>query len=140
MAKRPARSRASTRLPKTLAGVITAIVLAAVAAPGVKPDWFHGKLSAPPRARPPAARTAPPPGDLPHTPSTFTAAKRALYEQVYADRRVTFYCGCPVPAPTRAEVDLAGSRLEALVGCRKSFDRYRWLPYSGVNRRKPHGP
>ena len=31
-------------------------------------------------------------------------------------------------------------RLLALVGCRKSFDRYRWMPYSGVNRRKPHGP
>ena len=28
-----------------------------------------------------------------------------------------------------------------LVGCRKSFDRYRWLcPIVGVNRRKPHGP
>ena len=80
MAKRPARSRASTRLPKTLAGVITAIVLAVLAALGVKTDWFHGKPSAPPTERPTAARTAPPPGNLPHTPSTFTAAQRALYE------------------------------------------------------------
>ena len=93
MAPRP-RSRPSTRLPKTLTGVITAIVLAVLAALGVKTDWFHGKPSAPPTERPPAARTAPPPGNLPHTPSTFTAAKKALYDQVYPDHRVTFYCGC----------------------------------------------
>jgi deoxyribonuclease-1 len=112
MAKRPARSRASTRLPKTLAGVITAIVLAVLAALGVKTDWFHGKPSAPPTERPPAARTAPPPGNLPHTPSTFTAAKRALYEQVYADHRVTFYCGCRYDADRR--IDLASCGLQAL--------------------------
>jgi hypothetical protein len=40
MAKRT--TRASTRLPKTLTGVITAIVLAVLAALGVKTDWFHG--------------------------------------------------------------------------------------------------
>ena len=57
MAKRPARSRASTRLPKTLAGVITAIVLAVLAALGVKTDWFH-KPSAPPTERPTAGSVA----------------------------------------------------------------------------------
>ena len=90
MAQRPTRSRASTRLPKTLAGVITAIVLAVLAALGVKTDWFH-KPSAPPTERPTAARTTPPPGELPRTPGTFTAAKKALYDRVYADHRVTFY-------------------------------------------------
>ena len=29
--------------------------------------------------------------------------------------------------------------LITLVGCRRSFDRYRWIPYGGINRRKPHG-
>jgi deoxyribonuclease-1 len=111
MAQRPTRSRASTRLPKTITGVITAIVLAVLAALGVKTDWFH-KPSAPPTERPTAARSTPPPGDLPHTPSTFTAAKKALYDQVYFDHRVTFYCGCTY-SPDR-QIDLASCGLQAL--------------------------
>lgn len=87
-------------------------MLAVLGALGIKTDWFHGKPSAPPTERPPAARPAPPPGNLPHTPSTFTAAKRALYEQVYFDHRVTFYCGCTY-SPDR-QVDLASCGLEAL--------------------------
>jgi len=112
MAQRPTRSRASTRLPKTLAGVITAIALAVLAALGVKTDWFHGKPAAPPTERPTATRAAPPPGHLPNTPSTFTAAKRALYEQVYFDHRMTFYCGCTY-SPDR-QIDLASCGLQAL--------------------------
>lgn len=112
MAKRPTRSRASTRLPKTLAGVITAIVLAVLAALGVKTDWFHGKPAAPPTERPTATRSTPPPGNLPNTPSTFTAAKKALYDQVYFDHRVTFYCGCRYDADR--QIDLASCGLQAL--------------------------
>ena len=93
MARRP-RSRTARAFPKTLTGILASIALAVLAALGVKTDGFHRKPSAPPTERPTAARTAPPPGDLPRTPSTFTAAKRALYDQVYADHRVTFYCGC----------------------------------------------
>jgi len=111
MAQRPTRSRASTRLPKTLAGVITAIVLAVLAALGIKTDWFH-KPSAPPTERPTAARSTPPPGNLPHTPNTFTAAKKALYDQVYADHRVTFYCGCAYSSDR--QIDLASCGLTAL--------------------------
>lgn len=32
--------------------------------------------------------------DLPHTASTFSDAKRWLYEQVYYDHQKTFYCNC----------------------------------------------
>lgn len=110
MAKRSTRSRASTRLPKTLAGVITAIALAVLAALGVKTDWFHGKPAAPPTERPTATKTTP--GNLPNTPSTFTAAKKVLYDQVYADHRVTFYCGCAY-SPDR-QIDLASCGLTAL--------------------------
>ena len=113
MAPRP-RSRPSTRLPKTLTGVITAIVLAVLAALGVKTDWFHGKPSAPPTERPPVSTTtpAPAPGNLPHTPGSFEAAKKILYAQVYADHRVTFYCGCRYDASK--QVDLGSCGLEAL--------------------------
>ncbi len=111
MAKRPTRSRASTRLLKTLTGVITALVLAVLAALGVKTDWFQ-KPSAPPTERPTAARSTPPPGNLPNTPSTFTAAKKALYDQVYADHRVTFYCGCAYNSDR--QIDLASCGLTAL--------------------------
>ena len=112
MAKRPIRP--STRLPKTLAGVITALVLAVLAALGVKTDWFHGKPSASPTERPPVSTTtpAPTPGNLPHTPASFDAAKKILYAQVYADHRVTFYCGCTY-SPDR-QVDLASCGLETL--------------------------
>lgn len=114
MARRSTRSRtarASTRLPKTLTGILASIALAVLAALGIKTDWFH-KPSAPPVERPTATRAAPPPGDLPHTPSTFTAAKKALYDQVYPDHRVTFYCGCAYD-PDR-QIDLASCGLQAL--------------------------
>jgi len=112
MAKRSTRSRASTRLPKTITGIITAIALAVLAALGIQTDWFHGKPAAPPTERPPVARTTPPPGNLPNTPGTFTAAKKALYEQVYADHRITFYCGCRYDADRR--IDLGSCGLESL--------------------------
>ena len=114
MARRP-RSRTARAFPKTLTGILATIalaVLAVLAALGVKTDWFHGKPSAPPTERPTAARTTPPPGELPRTPGTFTAAKKALYDRVYADRRVTFYCGCAYDANRR--IDLASCGLQAL--------------------------
>jgi len=43
---------------------------------------------------PSPATAAPVSNDLPRTASTFTAAKKALYDQVYFDHRITFYCGC----------------------------------------------
>jgi deoxyribonuclease-1 len=97
-------------LPKTLTGIITAIVLAVLAALGVKTDWFHEKPSAPSTERPTATKT--PPGNLPNTPGTFTAAKKALYEQIYHDHRITFYCGCAY-SPDR-QIDLASCGLQAL--------------------------
>ena len=116
MARRP-RSRTARAFPKTLTGILATIalaVLAILAALGVKTDWFHGKPSAPPTERPTAARTTPPPGELPRTPSTFTAAKKALYDRVYADHRVTFYCGCAYGADR--QIDLGSCGLESLAG------------------------
>jgi deoxyribonuclease-1 len=107
MAPRP---RASTRFSKTLTGIITAIALAVLAALGVKTDWFHEKPAAPPTERPTTTKT--PPGNLPNTSSTFTAAKKVLYEQIYHDHRTTFYCGCAY-SPDR-KIDLASCGLTAL--------------------------
>jgi deoxyribonuclease-1 len=112
MAQRSTRSRTARSVPKTLTGAIAAIALAALAALGVKTGWFHGKPPAPPTERPTAARTPVPPGDLPNTPGTFTAAKKALYERVYFDRRVTFYCGCAYSSDR--QIDLASCGLTAL--------------------------
>jgi deoxyribonuclease-1 len=111
MAKRTARP-GTRRIPKTLTGILASIALAVLAALGVKTDWFHGKPSAPPTQRPTAARTPAPPGHLPNTPGTFTAAKKALYDRVYFDHRITFYCGCAYDADRR--IDLASCGLEAL--------------------------
>ena len=113
MARRP-RSRTSARLSKTLTGLLAAIALAALVALGVKTDGFHGKPSTPPTERPTAARTTPAPGDLPHTPNTFTAAKKALYDRVYFDHRITLYCGCAYDADRR--IDLASCGLQSLAG------------------------
>lgn len=52
------------------------------------------------------------PAQLPHTPGSFTAAKKALYEQVYYDHRVTFYCGCEYN--TKKEVALSTCGLQSL--------------------------
>ena len=41
MAKRTTRARTSRSVPKTLTGVITAIVLAVLGALGIKTDWFQ---------------------------------------------------------------------------------------------------
>lgn len=113
MAQRSTHSRAATRRSKTLTGLLAALALAVLAALGIKTDGFHGKPAAPPTERPPAGtKAAPAPGDLPRTPGTFTAAKKALYEQVYADHRVTFYCGCAYAADRR--IDLASCGLQAL--------------------------
>lgn len=126
MAQRSSRSRTARAVPKTLTGILASIALAVLAALGVKMDWFYGKpptASAPPPAHterppasppssPPSPAPAPAPGALPRTPGTFTAAKRTLYDQVYADHRVTFYCGCAYDA--RRQVDLASCGLTAL--------------------------
>ena len=45
--------------------------------------WISGPI--------PSAMAAP--SNLPHTASTFTGAKKALYDQIYRDHRVTFYWG-----------------------------------------------
>lgn len=48
----------------------------------------------PPPTQSPTPAATLTPANLPHTASTFSAAKRALYEQVYYDHQKTFYCGC----------------------------------------------
>lgn len=113
MARRPRAPR-----PKTLTGILGTLGLAALAAVAYFADWIPDEYlgepatpTAPPTA-PPSTAAAPPSGDLPRTPSTFTAAKKALYDQVYADRRVTFYCGCRYDADRR--IDLASCGLESL--------------------------
>ncbi|HET6521331.1 MAG TPA: endonuclease, partial [Geminicoccaceae bacterium] len=47
-------------------------------------------------------------GDLPQTPDSFGAAKRLLYDEVFADRRSEFYCGCPFDADGRPDLDACG--------------------------------
>jgi deoxyribonuclease-1 len=49
---------------------------------------------------------------LPKSPSSFESAKKILYGQVYADHRLTFYCGCTYS--TDRKVDLGSCGLEAL--------------------------
>ena len=86
MARRP---RTAARLPKTLTGVIIALALAVLAAFGIQiPDWMKsGKPPATTRVeRAPATTPVTPPGELPRTASTFTGAKKTLYEQVYGKR------------------------------------------------------
>lgn len=120
MAQRP-RSRTSRAFPKTLTGTLAAVALAVLAALGIKTDWFHGKPSAPPTEHPSVSATAPTPvstataapsGSLPKSPSSFESAKKILYGQVYADHRITFYCGCTYS--TDRNVDLTSCGLEAL--------------------------
>jgi deoxyribonuclease-1 len=47
-------------------------------------------------------------GDLPETPGSFGAAKRLLYDEVFADNRTEFYCGCPFDAEGRPDLDACG--------------------------------
>ena len=124
MPPRP-RSRASKSFPKTLTGILASVALAVLAALGVNTDWFHGKTATPPVERPPISTTtttppapvstataASPSGPLPKSPGSFESAKKILYGQIYADHRVTFYCGCTY-SPDR-KVDLSSCGLEAL--------------------------
>ena len=123
MAQRSTRSRASRSFPKTLTGILASVALAVLAALGIKTDWF-GKPATPPIERPSVSTTTTPPapvtpptaaapsGALPKSPSTFESTKKVLYGQVYADHRVTFYCGCTY-SPDR-KVDLGSCGLEAL--------------------------
>ena len=123
MPPRP-RSRTARVFPKTLTGILASVALAVLAAIGIKTDWFHGKTAAPPTERPPISTTttpsasvtppttASPSGSLPKSPGSFESAKKILYGQIYADHRVTFYCGCAY-SPDR-KVDLGSCGLEAL--------------------------
>jgi deoxyribonuclease I len=52
--------------------------------------------------------TAPAVGDLPNTPDSFAAARRLLYDEVFADNRVTFYCGCPFDADRTPDLAACG--------------------------------
>jgi deoxyribonuclease I len=58
------------------------------------------------------------PTDLPNTAGSFSTAKRWLYERVYYDRPVTFYCGCRYNTNTK-ETDLASCGVTP----RKNADR-----------------
>ncbi len=115
MARRPRAPR-----PKTLTGILGALGLAAPAAVAYFADWIPDEClgepanpTAPPTAPPPTAAASPAPvGDLPNTPNTFTAARLALYTQIYHDRRLTFYCGCSYDV--NRQIDLASCGMEHL--------------------------
>lgn len=63
-----------------------------------------------PERGPPLADTGDrgPPLDLPHVPSSFSAAKKVLYEEIYADHRETFYCRCRYNAEGRIKLRSCG--------------------------------
>lgn len=45
---------------------------------------------------------------LPNTPKTWNATRNALYNQVYFDRRETFYCGCEFDPDNRVNLHSCG--------------------------------
>lgn len=49
-----------------------------------------------------------PPGALPKTATNWASTRRTLYEQVYFDRRKTFYCGCAYGADSSVNLDSCG--------------------------------
>ena len=53
---------------------------------------------------PSTATVAPAAGDLPRTAGSFSTAKKWLYDKIYYDHRMTFYCGCRYD--TDRQVDL----------------------------------
>lgn len=76
-------------------------------------------------AAPPAPTTAQPPAapaerreswpdsykptnELPHVASSFSAAKRLLYDRVYAGHRISFYCGCGYDEKRQTALDSCG--------------------------------
>lgn len=66
-----------------------------------------------------AAVPAPPALDsLPRVAGSFSTAKRWLYEDIYADHRETFYCGCRYD--TEAQVELGSCGLDALASSRRA--------------------
>lgn len=66
----------------------------------------------------PFGGAARPDGPLPGIAAGFDAAQRALFDTVYADRQVTFFCGCRYDP--RGRIDLAGCGLGVLVGSRRA--------------------
>jgi hypothetical protein len=46
--------------------------------------------------------------ELPHVAASFNAAKRLLNDQVYADHRVSFYCGCAFNGQRRTDLGACG--------------------------------
>ena len=116
MPPRP-RSRTARVFPKTLTGILASVALAVLAALGIKTDWFHGKTATSPVSTTvpspvSTATAAAPSGTLPQSPGSFEAAKKILYGQIYADHRITFYCGCRYD--TDRQVELASCGLDAL--------------------------
>lgn len=45
---------------------------------------------------------------LPKTPTSFGQAKKLLYDEVYKDHRLTFYCGCEYDDKLRVNLDSCG--------------------------------
>ncbi len=76
---------------------------------------LSGLIEAPTRTEPsaPAEGVA-----LPRTPTSFAQAKRVLYDQIYAGRARTFYCGCDYDA--EGKVDLASCGMQALAGQKRA--------------------
>lgn len=46
--------------------------------------------------------------DLPKTAGSFQTAKRTLYDKIYADHRITFYCGCQYSEDRKVDLDSCG--------------------------------
>jgi deoxyribonuclease I len=67
---------------------------------------------------PQGSAPAPDASALPRVAERFDAAERLLYTRVYADHRVTFYCGC----------DYDGDRQVELIGC----DLHNLVPAVGL--------
>jgi deoxyribonuclease-1 len=57
--------------------------------------------------------------DLPNTAGSFSTAKKWLYDKVYKDHAVTFYCGCKYN-PKNRRVDLKSCGLEALANVKRA--------------------
>ncbi|MCP5426563.1 MAG: endonuclease [Gammaproteobacteria bacterium] len=45
---------------------------------------------------------------LPNTATSFSAAKRLLYEEIYRDHRITFYCGCRYDKARHVDLESCG--------------------------------
>lgn len=113
--------RKKTTPKKRTTGLVLLLIVGLVVLGFLKPEWggaindllgadiFPAERVAAPA---PTSAEAIDPSALPNTPSSFATAKRLLYDEVYAGRPATFYCGCAYDA--ERNVDLASCGLQRL--------------------------